>query len=653
MVALLFNPRVAGWHGPWRVLAMLVALVAYWPAGSSAEPLHFVAAEIQSIEGRGFSSMPYSLEAAALHGSWAQVSLPHTLPPELIPDIDDPRNPRTVVTWYRLQIPKQKAMADRSSPRYLYIPRWKTDGQLAVYADGRLVYRSTGNLLWNGANHPLWIPLYEAQSAQLPDRIFLRIERLRATGAAVSSVWLGRQDEIGWRYRLRDLLQIQLPLMTSAAFLAVGLFALFVWVRLKLASREPDSLYLLFFFLSLASFFRSLHFYVGQFKLPLPDSWFGWLTISSLFWLIATSHFLLIRLHRRPRPWLNRVVIGITAAVTVVTLPVMPSVLPGAHELARITYLVLLGMGFSVAISGLRAAREAGSGEAKLLASWGVVGMLLGVHDWLLQNNLVGIEGSYLSVYVGTGLFLIFMYILLRRYVNALESERQANASLAQRLQTRENELNKSYARLREVEHRQTLSQERQRLMQDMHDGLGSSLVSALRVVEDGRLLEAQVADVLRSCIDDLKLAIDSMEPVEADLLLLLATLRFRLGSRLKNSSIRLVWNISDVPALHWLDPRNALHILRILQEAFANILKHAQATEIHVSTTASDGWVEVSVADDGKGFLVDQAVQGGGKGLLNQMRRAEALAGTVLLASSSKGSVLTLRLPQQRPVAN
>ena len=182
------------------------------------------------------------------------------------------------------------------------------------------------------------------------------------------------------------------------------------------------------------------------------------------------------------------------------------------------------------------------------------------------------------------------------------------------------------------------------------------SLVSALRVVEDGQLHEAQVAEVLRSCIDDLKLAIESMEPVEADLLLLLATLRFRLGSRLRSSSIRLIWNISDVPALPWLDPRNALHILRILrilQEAFANILKHARASEIVVGTSASQGWVEVSVADNGKGFSVQQALQGGGKGLVNQRRRAEAIGAEVRLASSPQGSVLTLRLPEKAPAVN
>ncbi|WP_204332957.1 histidine kinase, partial [Klebsiella pneumoniae] len=81
-----------------------------------------------------------------------------------------------------------------------------------------------------------------------------------------------------------------------------------------------------------------------------------------------------------------------------------------------------------------------------------------------------------------------------------------------------------SHQKLREIERREVLHQERQRLMQDMHDGLGSSLVSTLRMVEHGHIDEADIAQLLKGCIDDLKLTIDSMEPVETDLLLLLGT---------------------------------------------------------------------------------------------------------------------------------
>lgn len=211
-------------------------------------------------------------------------------------------------------------------------------------------------------------------------------------------------------------------------------------------------------------------------------------------------------------------------------------------------------------------------------------------------------------------------------------------------------ELADSHARLREIEQHQTLAQERQRLMQDMHDGLGSSLVSALRVVEHGRLDETEVAQVLKGCIDDLKLAIDSMEPVEADLLLLLATLRFRLGPRLASSGIALRWDVKNVPPLEWLDPKNALHILRILQEAFTNIIKHTHANEIRVATRVDQDWVAVTMTDNGSGFVVEDALQrSGGKGLSNQLKRAESIGAELLWNSSPVGTCLTLRLPLQR----
>jgi signal transduction histidine kinase len=206
-----------------------------------------------------------------------------------------------------------------------------------------------------------------------------------------------------------------------------------------------------------------------------------------------------------------------------------------------------------------------------------------------------------------------------------------------------------SHERLREIEQRQMLSQERQRLMQDMHDGLGSSLVSALRVVEHGRMSETEVAQVLKGCIDDLKLAIDSMEPIEADLLLLLATLRYRLGPRLESTGIALRWEVQNVPDLNWLDPKNSLHILRILQEAFTNIIKHTHATEIRLATGTEGDYVLVTITDNGQGFAVAEALKSGGKGLSNQLRRAEAIGGEVSWQSDKAGTCFTLRLPVLR----
>jgi signal transduction histidine kinase len=633
----------AGWA---RALAWLLWVCLLGPCSVGAQtPLHLTVADKLSYEAASTTLPPYEVRSASLPGTWQTVTLPHVMPRRLLPGAPDDAvaRQRTIVAWFRLQVP---ALPVADSPRYLYIPRWKTDGQLAVYGDGRLLYQSHASVRWNGWNIPLWIALNETAGAATPREILLRIERPYDSGGGLSSVWLGEAQGLDWRFRVRDLLQVQLPYLGSAAFLAVGLFSLFIWFRLR-----QETVFLLFFLVSLASFFRTLHFHVGENRLPVSDEWFTWLTVNALYWMCFSVHFFLNVLHGRSRPWLNRLVAGVCLGVGLVSLPVFPG-LPGVYEMSHLLYIVLLVIGTTVAVVGLRQSRRVGSRDGVLLGLWALVGMAFGAYDWLLQNNFIDVESIYLGPYSNIGAFLVFVYIIFGRYVAAHDAVRQANAHLALRLQAREAELGQSHQRLREIEHRQTLIDERQRLMQDMHDGMGSSLRTALLAVERGRMDHAMVAEVLKGCIDDLKLAIDSMEPVQADLLLLLATLRFRLGPRLDAAGVALRWQVENVPPLDWLDPRNALHILRILQEAFTNIIKHTQASEIRVATRVDGDQVVITITDNGQGFAVDPLALHAGRGMSNQSRRAQAIGGQIHWASSPAGTCLSLHLPITRPPA-
>lgn len=627
----------------WRHLlirGMLIFFVTLWhQAVKAGEVIHFTSASMLSIEGQGYSPPPYTVNLTQLHGIWQPVALPHAALPQRINAAlqGNLASPLTVVEWYQLRVPE---LDSATMPRYLYIPRWKTDGQLAVYADSRLIYQSHASMEWNGWNTPLWIALDETEDAVAPHTILLRIERPRLSGGGISTVWLGEENSLVWRYRLRDVLQIQLPFMSSAAFLAVGLFSLFVWLR-----QRDQSLYLLFFCVSLTAYLRNMHFYLGTERLPVSDDLFSWLTVNSLFWMIATVHFFLNFLHRDPLTWLNRTVIAITLCTGILTLPLFSAV-PDIYTLSSLSYVILLIMGTTAATVGLYKSLRHQSRDGVLLASWAFIGMLFGLHDWLLQNNYINIERSYLGSYTNIFAFLLFTYIMFHRYVRAIENAQRANENLEMQLQARETALTESHRQLSKIQQRQTLANERQRLVQDMHDGLGSSLISALRVVEHGHMDESEIAQVLKGCIDDLKLAIDSLEPVEADLLLLLATLRYRLGPRLESTGIQLHWEVKAVPGLSWLDPKNALHILRILQETFTNILKHAHATEIRLGTRVESDYAVVYVSDNGRGYMVDNALKNGGKGLSNQLRRADAIGGKISFSSDDTGTCLILRLP-------
>ncbi len=129
---------------------------------------------------------------------------------------------------------------------------------------------------------------------------------------------------------------------------------------------------------------------------------------------------------------------------------------------------------------------------------------------------------------------------------------------------------------------------------------------------------------VLQHCIDDLRLTIDSLEPTHQDILTLLGNFRYRIEPRLKMMGIQLKWGVNDIPDLAYLNPRSSLQFLRIVQEAFANIVKHSQCREIGLKVAFTGNHIEVRIQDDGVGS--EGTVASTGKGLKNMNRRAEQM---------------------------
>ncbi|HEY4370619.1 MAG TPA: ATP-binding protein [Burkholderiales bacterium] len=602
--------------------------------------LHVTQAEMMQAPAGYAGPLQSTIDPAALTGPWAAVELPHTFfghwsPPAAAPG----GRPALVTRWYRVR-PGAYEMPSHTAS--LFVVRGQMVGNLAIYGDGRLLFRSRGSLAWNVFRHPaVFVPLSQAADMPPPKELLIRIDAVNGSTGALSTMWVGDGRAVYGHYAWRLWGEYEIPFMLSAAFLAVGLFSLGVW-----CFRRGEPIYLLFFGIALCTVLRRWHFYEGIDWLPLPDPWFIWLTMNALTWQTVLLHRFFEILHRRHHPWLGRTLLVLAVLCTLATIPA-PLLLHGLVQFRQTIYGGLILANTVVIGLGWYDSWRARSHEGLVLAIGHAVALFMGTYDWVKFNShLIDTESIALTPYVTGGLFALFGYVMFRRYVRALGHVEEVNASLEASLAAREAELAESYRLLRVVEQRETLNRERARLVQDMHDGLGSSLMTALRVVEHGRADEAAVAEVLRACIDDLKLTIDSMEPVQTDLLLLLATLRFRLGPRLEHAGITLRWEVNDVPALDWLEPRNALHILRILQEAFTNVIKHTRAREICVTTGLVDDGIQVTVADNGPGFVLADGLKQGGRGLGNQLRRAEAIGARLAIRSDDEGTRFSLWLP-------
>ncbi|GAA5236498.1 hypothetical protein FOZ76_14165 [Verticiella sediminum] len=197
---------------------------------------------------------------------------------------------------------------------------------------------------------------------------------------------------------------------------------------------------------------------------------------------------------------------------------------------------------------------------------------------------------------------------------------------------------------------RAAVAAERERILQDMHDGMGAQLITALRLVQRPGTDPTDLARAIEEALQDLRLIIDSLDLTENDLLPLLGNLRFRLEPRLALLGIRLEWEVEPpLPQLQGLNPESALAVLRIVQEAINNALQHAHATRIRISIKPQDGGVAIRVADDGHGIVPGRAEQRdaqGSRGLAGMRQRAARLGATLKVDSGTGGTAVELWLP-------
>jgi signal transduction histidine kinase len=296
--------------------------------------------------------------------------------------------------------------------------------------------------------------------------------------------------------------------------------------------------------------------------------------------------------------------------------------------------------------------REPSRGNILMMVA-ALLNAAFGIHDFLNFQELLGYDRLYLLPLGLPLLLLAIAALLARRFVETLIDYETLNTSLSARIAGRERDLAASFARERELDQQRATADERQKLMRDMHDGLGSHLMSTLALLKRGSLQQSEVESLLMDCIDELKLTIDSLEPVERDLAVVLGNLRYRLEPRLNAAGITLDWAVTDLPPLDYLDPENVRSILRIVQEAFTNTLKHANASRITLSTgtdrAANRVWVRVT--DDGQTFDAEKAK--GGRGLTNMSSRAVRMQGEIeVVALKGGGTCISLFLPikKQKP---
>ncbi len=230
-------------------------------------------------------------------------------------------------------------------------------------------------------------------------------------------------------------------------------------------------------------------------------------------------------------------------------------------------------------------------------------------------------------------------------------ARRQTLAKLQAEYAAQSAELGGVRASLEEESRKRMLFEERGRITRDMHDGIGGRLMSLLIRVRAGRLDISDVEREVQESLDDLRLIVDSLDSAGDTLSEALDAFRTRAERQVTGAGLTLSWR-EETGALNGvtLDPHATLSVLRILQEATANAIRHAGANTVSFSFARDEtGKLAVAVGDDGRGLAPDSG-SGRGKGLKNMRARAEQLGAAFALASNGgTGCRVSFALPLDR----
>lgn len=243
------------------------------------------------------------------------------------------------------------------------------------------------------------------------------------------------------------------------------------------------------------------------------------------------------------------------------------------------------------------------------------------------------------------GVFSLALVALVARQLREAHNADQARSrelrrALAQQ-QQRLQSLHEAEAR-REVE-RATWT-ERQRLMRDMHDGLGAQLYGLHALAGRPEAQRKELQGQIRQAIEELRLVVDAMNPFDGDLAAMLGDLRPPLERRLAHSQVELRWAVDELPPVgDGFSPARVQHLKRLLLEAATNIARHSGATEARLSATAKNGVLTLELADNGRGFDPNSPKAGNG---LRNMRWRAMMVGAEFDIDSRNGCRIRLRMP-------
>lgn len=517
-------------------------------------------------------------------------------------------------------------VADPSSPLSLYIPR--LGNTFAIWINGTQL-DSLGTLPANLYDDAAMAPRYFVIPPHMlaPTTVMeIEIGATRARQAGLSPVTVGTAREVSPLYHAKYHWQVTGAHIVVAASSVLGALAILLWFRL----RNPA--YLAYGLGELLWTTQTLRILVEH--APLPWPWWGVIPLAAFNAappLLCVFALLFMGVTK------SRVITVAYALIVLAVPAALLTMLGGMLWLAPLFQAVITLTSVAMAWVVLSAAMQSATQERRVLAIAVGVIVACAVRDVLtmrLSASSYDIVPWVRFAWVGFGLSMAWIVTeRLRKDHGAVNAE-----------------LGAAFEGERAEAKRNGAKEERQRLMQDLHDGLGSQLVGALRMSQQPTASRDEITRQLRGAVDQLKITVDAMHETDGDITSVMAATRYRLAPRLQAAAIDLQWDVAQLPIVPSWSVRQSYQLQMILFEAFTNMVVHSEARSASLLARVVEGdgasVIEITISDNGRGFDLAAPQSTTGRGLSNMQSRAQTLGVNLKMSSVPGNTCICLRIP-------
>lgn len=479
--------------------------------------------------------------------------------------------------------------------------------------------------------------LVQFSRSQLDTAKYIRIKLFAFAGdhTLLEPIYLGEYDRLKSLYNRFRFFQNQLTLSISVATSVLLVVSLLLWIA---SGRENSYLIAIATSLSLIVACQN-YFVVNTF---LTHTMLQAVTHTSLDWLGVFVAMWIMNI-KGLHSGFSRLLFLWGFFSTLVNIMV-----PGIYRVPFVEWLhyVSIGIVVLVLLAPVNSDR-ANSAEVFTTRMTGVIGCSLCLIDMVVQARLLQVPG--LPRFVPITFFLIFIsnnVILLNRFARTYKIARRSQEELESIVAKREADLDRYHAQNTILESQQARSEERERIMRDLHDGMGGHLVSALAVAKQETRLDDRsqnnITDSLQTALVEMRMLITNSANEYHDLGEALGSLRATIEPLLKNAGVELHWRLDPFGKMPILTVSERMHVVRIMQECFTNVIKHSNASSVTVSTRQAGARYRVQIENSGTVDYTNRS----GNGVRNMQYRAEMLNGSFELKETGGKVTAVLEFP-------